>query len=124
VTTRTPLARIEGLGAAHSGVGHFWRQRVTAAALVPLTIWFACSALALIGAERSEAVAFLKMPFNAVMMALFIIAAAIHMSLGMQVVIEDYIHREGSKIALLLLNQFFAWVIAATALFALIKIVL
>jgi succinate dehydrogenase / fumarate reductase membrane anchor subunit len=58
------------------------------------------------------------------MMALFIVAAAIHMSLGVQMVIEDYIHRDGSKIALLVLNQFFAWIIAATALFALIKIVL
>ncbi len=124
MNTRTPLARVEGLGAAHSGVGHFWRQRVTAAALVPLAIWFACSALALIGAERSAAVAFLKVPFNAVMMALFIVAAAIHMSLGVQVVIEDYIHREGGKIALLVLNQFFAWIVAAAALFALIKIVL
>ena len=124
MSTRTPLARVEGLGAAHSGVGHFWRQRVTAAALVPLAVWFICSAFALIGAERSEAIAFLKEPFNAVMMALFIIAASTHMSLGVQVVIEDYIHREGSKIALLLLNQFFAWIVAAAALFALIKIVL
>ena len=124
MSTRTPLARVEGLGAAHSGAGHFWRQRVTAAALVPLAIWFVCSALALIGGDRSGAVAFLKEPFHAVMMALFIIAACIHMSLGVQVVIEDYIHRESSKIVLLVLNQFFAWIVAATALFALIKIVL
>lgn len=124
MNTRTPLARVEGLGASHSGVGHFWRQRVTAAALAPLAVWFACSALALIGAGRGEAIAFLKAPFNAIMMALFIVTAAVHMALGLQVVIEDYIEHDGSKIALLVLNQFFAWVIAATALFALIKIVL
>jgi succinate dehydrogenase / fumarate reductase membrane anchor subunit len=124
VSTRTPLARVEGLGSAHSGAGHFWRQRVTATALAPLSIWFAWVVLSLIGAERSAAVAFLKLPVNAVLMALFIIAATAHMALGIQVVIEDYIEREGTKIVLLMLNQFAAWIVAAAALFALVKIVL
>ena len=124
MSTRTPLARVEGLGSAHSGVGHFWRQRVTATALAPLSIWFAWLAFSLIGEGRGEAVAFLKMPVNAVLMALFIIAATVHMALGIQVVIEDYIEREGAKIILLMLNQFAAWIVAAAALFALVKIVL
>jgi succinate dehydrogenase / fumarate reductase membrane anchor subunit len=124
MSARSPLARVEGLGAAHSGTGHFWRQRVTAVALVPLTIWFVFTALTLIGADRDAAQTFLKMPVNAVLMALFILAALTHMQLGLQVVIEDYIHHEGRKIALLLLNQFFAWTMAAACLFALVKIAL
>jgi succinate dehydrogenase / fumarate reductase membrane anchor subunit len=115
---------VEGLGAAHSGVGHFWRQRVTAIALAPLAVWFACIALSLIGATRDTAVAFLKMPANAVPLGLFVVIASIHMALGVQVVIEDYIHHEGRKIVLLVLNQFFAWIVAATSLFALVKIAL
>jgi succinate dehydrogenase / fumarate reductase membrane anchor subunit len=124
MSARTPLARVEGLGAAHSGTGHFWRQRVGAVALIPLSIWFACVALSLIGADRTAAVAFLARPLNAIPMALFVVAALHHMVLGIQVVIEDYIHRESSKIALLLLNQFFGWSVGAACLFALLKIAL
>ncbi len=124
MSSRTPLARVEGLGAAHSGVGHFWRQRVTAVALVPLTVWFVWAAVSLIGADRDTAVAFLKEPVNAVPMGLFVVICAIHMALGIQVVIEDYIQHEGHKIALLVLNQFFAWIVAAASLFALVKIAL
>jgi succinate dehydrogenase / fumarate reductase membrane anchor subunit len=122
MSVQTPLARVEGLGAAHSGTAHFWRQRVGAVALVPLSIWFACAATGLIGAERDVALAFLVQPVNAIAMALFVIAALNHMSLGMQVVIEDYVHGEGAKIALLMLNNFFAWVVGAACLFALVKI--
>ena len=124
MSTRTPLSRVEGLGASHSGVGHFWRQRVTAAALVPLVIWFAWIALTLVGADRETALGFLRAPFNAILMGLSIVIAAIHVSLGIQVVIEDYVHHEGQKVILLVLNQFFAWIVAAAGLFALIKIAL
>ncbi|HEY2444490.1 MAG TPA: succinate dehydrogenase, hydrophobic membrane anchor protein [Rhizomicrobium sp.] len=124
MSIRTPLARVEGLGAAHSGTQHFWRQRVSAVALIPLSIWFVISALSLIGAARHEAVTFLGMPVNAVLMALFVIAALHHMMLGVQVVIEDYVHGEAARIALLVLNQFFAWLVGAASLFALVKIAL
>ena len=124
MSAQTPIARVEGLGAAHSGTSHFWRQRVSAVALVPLTIWFVCTALALIGANRHEAIAFLSVPVNAVFMALFVIAALHHMVLGVQVVIEDYVHHEGSKIVLVVLNQFFAWLVGAACVFALVKIAL
>jgi succinate dehydrogenase / fumarate reductase membrane anchor subunit len=124
MSTRTPLARVEGLGAAHAGTGHFWRQRVTAVALAPLSVWFAWTALSLIGANREAAMAFLKLPINAVPMGLFIVIAAIHMALGVQVVIEDYIQHEGRKILLLVLNQFFAWIVAAASIFALVRIAL
>lgn len=122
MSTRTSLSRVEGTGAAHSGTAHFWRQRVTAAALAFLSVWFAWAVLSHIGADRGTAMEFLRMPVNAILMGLFIVVTAIHMTLGVQVVIEDYIHREGSKIALLLLNQFFAWVVAAASLYALAKI--
>ncbi len=124
MNSRTPLARAEGLGAAHSGTSHFWRQRVTAVALAPLGIWFALSAIALIGGDRTAAVTFLSAPLNAVLMALFIVAAVMHMALGLQVIIEDYAHGEGGKVVLLVLNQFFAWFIGAICLFALLKIAL
>lgn len=122
MSIRTPLARVEGLGAAHKGTEHFSRQRVTAIALVPLVIWFVYSALALIGADQSDAAAFLAQPVNAVLMALFVIAAVFHMALGVQVVVEDYIGRESTKVILLLLNKAFAWLVGAAALYALLKI--
>ena len=120
--TRTALSRVEGLGAAHSGVVHFWRQRITGAALVPLACWFAWLALSQIGAERSDVAAFLHLPVNAILMALFVVLAALHMAIGVQVVIEDYIEHEGRKILLLVLNQAFALGVAAVALYAIGRI--
>lgn len=122
--TQTPLARVEGLGAAHAGTGHFWRQRVSAVALVPLSIWFVYAALAVVGADREAAVAFLHQPVNAIAMALFVIAVLHHSVLGLQVVVEDYVHTEGWKIAILLFDQLFAWILGAVSLFALVKIAL
>src|SRR5438105_11291492 len=124
MSTQTPLARVEGLGAAHSGTGHFWRQRVSAVALIPLSIWFLYATLALVGAGRSLVVAFLHQPVNAIAMALFVIATLHHSVLGLQVVVEDYVHSEGWKIAVLLFNQLLAWIIGAVCLFALLKIAL
>jgi len=120
--TQTPLARVEGLGAAHAGTSHFWRQRVSAVALVPLSVWFVYAALAVVGADRGAAVVFLHQPVNAIAMALFVIAVLHHSVLGLQVVVEDYVHTEGWKIALLLFNQLVAWILGAVSLFALVKI--
>ena len=122
--TQTPLGRVEGLGAAHAGTHHFWRQRVSAVALIPLSIWFVVAALAMVGAERGAVVAFLHQPVNAIAMALFVIAVLHHSVLGLQVVVEDYVHTEGWKIALLLFNQLLAWILGAVSLFALVKIAL
>jgi succinate dehydrogenase / fumarate reductase membrane anchor subunit len=121
---RTPLGRIEGLGSAKSGTQHFWHQRVTAVALVPLSIWFVASALAYVGAEQGAVAAYFAEPVNAVPMFLFILASTYHMSLGVQIIIEDYIHNEGRKIAALILNRFAAWAIGAASSFALIKMAL
>jgi succinate dehydrogenase / fumarate reductase membrane anchor subunit len=122
--TQTPLARVEGLGAAHAGTAHFWRQRVSAVALIPLSIWFVYAALAVVGANREAAISFLHQPVNAIAMALFVIAVLQHSVLGLQVVVEDYVHTEGWKIAVLLFNQLLAWVLGAVSLFALVKIAL
>ena len=124
VRLRTPLARIEGLGAAHSGTQHFWRQRITAVALVPLAVWFVASALAYVGADQGAVAAFFALPVNAVLMFLFIVAAITHMSLGLQVIIEDYFHQEGLKISMLVLTKGASWVVGAAAAFALLRMAL
>lgn len=119
---RTPYAKVEGLGSAHSGVEHFWRQRVTAVALIPLSIWFAVGMLSLVGADRDTALAYLHQPLHAVLMVLFILAVLMHMTLGIQTVIEDYVTSEGRKIAALLINRTFAWAVGAASLFAMFRI--
>ena len=96
---RTPLAKVEGLGAARAGTLHFWHQRMTAVALVPLSIWFVASALAYVGAAQGAVAAYFAEPVNAAVMFLFILASTYHMSLGVQIIIEDYFHHEGQKIA-------------------------
>lgn len=122
MSAQTPLARVEGLGASHSGTGHFWRLRIGSVALVPLSVWFVCIVLSLVGVDRDGAAAFLAHPVNAVVLALFVIAALHHMVLGLQVVIEDYIHSEAPKIVLLMFSQFVAWIVGAVCLFALARI--
>lgn len=119
---RTPLSKVEGLGSAHSGVEHFWRQRVTAAALIPLSAWFVNAMLGFVGADRDAVFAYLHEPLHAVLMILFLFATLIHMVLGIQVVIEDYVPNESQRIAFLLLNKSFAWIIGAVCLFAMFKI--
>ena len=122
MSLQTPLHRVEGLGSAKTGTTEFWRQRVTAVALVPLSIWFVWSALSLVGGNQGNAVAFFSDPVNAVLMLLFLIAALYHMSIGIQIVIEDYIHQSGLKIALIILNRFFALGVGVATAFALLKI--
>jgi succinate dehydrogenase / fumarate reductase membrane anchor subunit len=119
---RTPYSRAAGLGSAKSGTSHFWRQRVTAVALVPLSIWFLWSGFSLVGSNLAEVLVFLNEPWNAVLMFLFLLAALYHMTLGIQVVIEDYIHAEGLKLLALMLNRFFAIAVGFAAGFALLKI--
>jgi succinate dehydrogenase / fumarate reductase, membrane anchor subunit len=121
---RTPLGRIEGLGAAKAGTLHFWHQRITAVALIPLSVWFVASALAYVGAEQGAVAAFFAEPINAILMALFILAVVYHMSLGLQTIIEDYFHAEGLKLTLVIFVRFASWGIGAASLFALVKLAL
>ncbi len=124
MSTQTPLSRVEGLGAAHSGTAHFWRQRATAVALVPLAIWFVVAALGLVGGTEAETVGFFQRPLNAVLMAAFMVIAAYHMTLGLEVIIDDYVHSDGAKIFLMLLNRAFAIAVGAACLLALLRIVI
>jgi succinate dehydrogenase / fumarate reductase membrane anchor subunit len=119
---RSPLGRVMGLGSAKEGVAHWWAQRLTAVALIPLLIWFVIEVISLTGAPRAAVVAWLHNPFAAITTVLLLIATFYHMALGVQVVIEDYIHSEGSKITLLVLNKFVAFALAAAGIFAVLRI--
>ena len=118
----TPLARVRGLGAARSGTDHFWRQRLTAVANVPLSIAFVLIVVALLGRNHAAVVQILGSPIVAIILLLFVLSMAYHMKLGMQAVIEDYVHDDGMKYTLLIGNLFFCVVIAFAAAFAILKL--
>jgi len=127
MSLETPLHRVQGLGAAHSGVKHFWRERVTAAALIPLSLWFFWAVLGLVGANEAQVLMFMThatfgVPMNAILMGAFILISLYHMALGLQVVIDDYVHGEGIKIFLMLLMRALTFAVGAVSLFALLRI--
>ena len=119
---RTPTARVRGLGAAKSGTEHFWLTRVTAVANVPLTIAFVIILFMLAGRDYAGAVALVGSPPVAVLLIAFILSAMIHMRLGMQVIIEDYVHHEGVKILALMGNTFFAVLVGLASVYSVLKI--
>lgn len=99
MSLRTPLGHVRGLGSAKDGTGHFWLQRLTAIALVPLSVWFAYAALGLVGVGHGGVVAWLQQPVPAILMLLLIATGFYHLKLGVQVIIEDYVHGEAFKLA-------------------------
>jgi succinate dehydrogenase / fumarate reductase membrane anchor subunit len=119
---RTPLGRVLHYGSAHEGTTHFWRQRLTGAANAILTIGFICVLFATVGRPYADAVAVLGHPLVAALLALMLVSAAIHMRIGMQVIIEDYVHGEAVKVILLAASTFFAFAVAATGLFAVVRL--
>ncbi|WP_343312989.1 succinate dehydrogenase, hydrophobic membrane anchor protein [Brucella sp. BE17] len=119
---RTPLGKVRGLGSAKEGTGHFWYQRMSAVALVPLVLFFIVLIISLHGASYAEVRTALSHPLTAIIMALFVLTGVYHMRLGMQVIIEDYIHSEGMKIVLVMLNTFFAAVVGFACVFAILKL--
>jgi succinate dehydrogenase / fumarate reductase membrane anchor subunit len=114
----TPLGRVRGLGTARSGTGEFWRQRLTAVAGVPLTIAFVVIVVGLLGRNHAAVVQILGSPFVAVVMLLFIVTICVHMRIGMQVIIEDYVHDERHKLFLLMANTFFTVAVGLASAFA------
>ena len=118
----TPLSRARGLGSARSGTEHFWRQRLTAVANVPLTIAFIVIVVSLLGRNHAYVVQTLGSPLIAIILLLFIASVTYHMRIGMQVVIEDYVHEELPKLILLLANTFFCVAIALASAYALLKL--
>ncbi|MEO0328472.1 MAG: succinate dehydrogenase, hydrophobic membrane anchor protein [Pseudomonadota bacterium] len=119
---RTPLGKVRGLGSAKEGTDHFWRQRLTAVANVPLIGFFVWLIVSLNGASHAEVVSTLSNPFVALVLLAVIFSVCLHMKLGMQVVIEDYIHAEGLKISLIILNIFFCISIGIASAFAVLKL--
>lgn len=118
MSMRTPLARARGLGSAQDGVGHWWAQRVSAVALVPLTLWFVVAVATRAGAGYEATVAWLSSPPVAVAAVLYLAVLFYHSQLGLQVVIEDYVHSEWLKLATLVALQFAHVVLAASSIFA------
>ena len=119
---RTPLARVRGLGSAMDGTGHFWWIRVTSVLLAFLTIHAVALAVGLIGADYAAARLALAQPINAIPLLLLILVGVYHMWLGMQVIIEDYVHSEGPKVLWLMLNWIFSAVVGLTCVFAVLKL--
>jgi succinate dehydrogenase membrane anchor subunit len=119
---RTPLGRVRSLGAAHSGTGDFWRQRVTGVAMTLLIIPVIVVVMMLLGRNQAGAAQILGSLPIAVIMVLFIIASAWHMKIGMQVIIEDYVHSERLKLASIMANNFFSIAVALVSICAIVKL--
>ena len=119
---RTPLSRVRGLGSAKSGTEHFWYQRLTSIANIPLFLFFVISIAMLAGADHAAFIAYLSHPIVAIAMLLMVLSGVYHMYLGMAVIIEDYIHGEGLKVIALLANNFFSFAVGLASIFAILKI--
>lgn len=119
---RTDRQRVDGLGAAGEGVGHWWTQRITAVAMVPLTVLFLFPFARSLGTDYETVRATYRSPFNAIVAILFLGVLFYHLALGIQVVIEDYVHDKPLRTALLLANTLLAWAFALVGIFAVAKI--
>ena len=119
---RTPLGRVRGLGSAKSGTHDFWLQRLTAIAGVPLVLAGLALIISLTGRSYPAVKQILASPMVAVLLMLFVIALVTHMKIGIQIVIEDYIHDKDQKLTLVMLNNFFSWAVGLACVFAILKI--
>ncbi|MGO4707091.1 succinate dehydrogenase, hydrophobic membrane anchor protein [Microvirga sp. 2MCAF38] len=122
VSMRTPRSRVQGLGASHHGVEHWWVQRLTAVANVPLIIGFVIIVAALAGSNYAQALVIISHPLIAIILLLAVASVVNHMRLGMQVVIEDYVHDNGWRLVAVIANNFYAAVIGAACLYAILKV--
>jgi succinate dehydrogenase membrane anchor subunit len=119
---RTPLARVLGRGSAKSGTEHFWHQRLTAVANIPLTIAAIVILIILLGRNQAAAAQILGSPVVCIIMLLFVLSITTHMRLGMAVIIEDYVHDESAKLTLLMANTFFSIVVGLACVYGILKL--
>ena len=122
MSLRSPLGRVLGMGAAHDGVRHWWSQRLTSIALVPLTVWFVVSLLALPSLGYSTLVAWMSQSSTALLLILLVLTAAWHSQLGVRVVVEDYVHGAGMRTLSLVLISFAHVLLAAAGVFAVLRV--
>ncbi|MBK8534769.1 MAG: succinate dehydrogenase, hydrophobic membrane anchor protein [Candidatus Competibacteraceae bacterium] len=122
MSIRTPLARVRGLGTAKDGTHHWWMQRVTSIALVPLVLWFVISMLSVSRADYETFQHWLGNPIRAGLMVALLAAMFYHANLGMQVIFEDYVRPEGAKILAVLATQFVLFLLGAISIVAVLKI--
>ena len=122
MSLRSPLGRVLGLGTAKDGTGHWWGQRVSGIALALLGLWFVVSLALMPGFGHAEAVAFISQPLHAVLLMLLTVTMAYHSWLGVQVVIEDYVHSHGLKLGSLILSRFAHILLAVMGLFAILRL--
>ena len=121
---RTPLASVRGLGSAGQGTHHFWMQRITALALVPLALWFVAALVSVSTADHATAAAWVASPWVTVLLVAFIITAFHHAQLGMQVIIEDYLHQHAIKLAVLIVTKLAAVLLAVACIVSVLRIAL
>jgi succinate dehydrogenase / fumarate reductase membrane anchor subunit len=121
-TLRSPLSRARGLGSARAGAAHWWAQRLTAIALVPLTLWFIFAVIGLRGADQHAIVVWLAAPVPLVLMLMLILATFQHLQLGLQVVIEDYVHDNGLKLAWVLAMKAACLLLAVACIVSVLKL--
>jgi succinate dehydrogenase / fumarate reductase, membrane anchor subunit len=123
MSLRSPLSRVEGLGSAKDGTGHWWAQRVSAVALVPLTLWFAFSLLALPALDYDTVRTWLSVPVTGFLSVLLIAVLAYHSYLGTIVIVEDYVHSTATKVLTLMLLRFLYVLVGGAAIFAILRVV-
>ena len=119
---RSALDRTQGLGSAREGIGHWWMQRVTAIALIPLTLWFAASLIACTRGDYATLILWLRSPFTSVLTVLLLIVLFYHMALGLQVVIGDYVHSHHIKIPAIVVIQVASFALAVAGIVTTLRI--
>ncbi|MCF6215058.1 MAG: succinate dehydrogenase, hydrophobic membrane anchor protein [Emcibacter sp.] len=120
----TPISKVRGLGSARNGTHHWWMQKIAAVALVPLTVWFVASVVQMTKADYFTVISWLSSPIPAILMLIYIVIAIYHLRLGLQAIVEDYIHSEGMKVGLQFSILFGCTIIAVASIFSVLKIAL